>query len=133
MSNLIRPLLLWVALVATADAVAQAPDPNASAPRGARRDSRMDAADSVRRVERETGGEVLRAEPMQRGGREVYRLKVLTPEGRVRVMQHDPQRRERFRRPERSVSELRASRLREIEQPPPVVVERGNLPNSDDE
>ena len=43
-----------------------------------------------RRVERQTGGEVLRAEPMQRDGREVYRLKVLTSDGRVRVMQEDP-------------------------------------------
>ena len=35
------------------------------------------------RAERQTGGEVLRAESMQRDGREVYRLKVLTPDGRV--------------------------------------------------
>jgi hypothetical protein len=48
--------------------------------------------DSVRRVERQTGGEVLRAEPMQRDGREVYRLKVLTADGRVRVVQDDPDR-----------------------------------------
>jgi hypothetical protein len=48
--------------------------------------------DSVRRVERQTGGEVLRAEPMQRDGREVYRLKVLTSDGRVRVVQDDPER-----------------------------------------
>lgn len=60
--------------------------------------------DSVRRVERQTGGEVLRAEPMQRDGREVYRLKVLTADGRVRVVQDDPTehesppRRERARR-----------------------------------
>lgn len=46
--------------------------------------------DSVRLVERQTGGEVLRAEPMQQDGREVYRLKVLTRDGRVRVMQTDP-------------------------------------------
>ena len=48
---------------------------------------------SVRRVERQTGGEVLRAEPMQRDGREVYRVKVLTSDGRVRVIQDDPQQR----------------------------------------
>jgi hypothetical protein len=46
--------------------------------------------ESVRRVERQTGGEVLRAVPMQQDGREVYRLKVLTRDGRVRVMQADP-------------------------------------------
>jgi hypothetical protein len=49
--------------------------------------------ESVRRVEQQTGGEVLRAEPMQHDGREVYRLKVLTSDGRVRVMQDDPQQR----------------------------------------
>jgi len=49
--------------------------------------------DSVRRVERRTGGEVLRAEPMQRDGRQVYRIKVLTADGRVRVVQDDPDRR----------------------------------------
>ena len=43
--------------------------------------------DSVHRVERETGGRVLRVEPVRRGGQETYRMKVLTPEGRVRVMQ----------------------------------------------
>jgi hypothetical protein len=46
--------------------------------------------ESVRRVERQTGGEVLRAEPMQQDGHEVYRMKVLTRDGRVRVVQDDP-------------------------------------------
>lgn len=41
-------------------------------------------------MERETGGEVLRAEPMQRDGREVHRMKVMTADGRVRVVQEDP-------------------------------------------
>jgi len=45
--------------------------------------------DSVRRVEQETGGRVLRVEPVRRGGQDTYRMKVLTPEGRVRVMQDD--------------------------------------------
>lgn len=51
-----------------------------------RRSDREDAGDRVRQVERD-GGRVLQAEPMQRGGREVYRIKVLTPEGRVRVIE----------------------------------------------
>jgi hypothetical protein len=42
---------------------------------------------SVRRIERETGGEVLKAQPIQRDGREVYRVKVLTPQGRIRVVE----------------------------------------------
>jgi hypothetical protein len=64
--------------VAVPAADASAPRPNSTLP------------DSVRRVERQTGGEVLRAEPMQQDGHEVYRLKVLTRDGRVRVMQADP-------------------------------------------
>lgn len=48
--------------------------------------------ESVSRAERETGGKVLRAEHVRRGDRDIYRLKVLTPEGRVRVVQ-DEQRR----------------------------------------
>jgi hypothetical protein len=49
---------------------------------------------SVRRIERETGGEVLKAQPMQRDGREVYRVKVLTPQGRIRIVEDDPPRRD---------------------------------------
>ena len=45
---------------------------------------------SVRRIERETGGEVLKAQPIQRDGREVYRVKVLTPQGRLRVVEDAP-------------------------------------------
>jgi len=48
--------------------------------------------ESVQRIEHETGGRVLQVRPMQRGDREIYRVKVLTPEGRVRVMQDDPRR-----------------------------------------
>ena len=45
---------------------------------------------SVNRVERETGGRVLSAERRNRGGRELNRIKVYTPEGRVRVMWDEP-------------------------------------------
>jgi hypothetical protein len=51
--------------------------------------------ESVSRIERETGGRVLSAEKSQRGGREMNRIKVYTPEGRVRVMWDDPQRERR--------------------------------------
>ena len=67
---------------------ATAPQPPASQSQS--KGNRTTLPDSVRRVERQTGGEVLRAEPMQRDGREVYRLKVLTADGRVRVVQDDP-------------------------------------------
>ena len=56
---------------------------------------RSELPESVLRAERQTGGEVLRAERMQRDGREVYRLKVLTPDGRVRIMRDDPRERRR--------------------------------------
>src|SRR5690606_1705612 len=53
---------------------------------GVRRASlREDAGARVRQVERD-GGRVLQAQPMRRGDRETYRIKVLTPEGRVRVL-----------------------------------------------
>jgi hypothetical protein len=47
--------------------------------------------ESVSRIERETGARVLSAQKSQRGGREMNRIKVLTPQGRVRVMWDDPQ------------------------------------------
>ena len=46
--------------------------------------------ESVSRIERETGARVLSAQKSQRGGREMNRIKVLTPQGRVRVMWDDP-------------------------------------------
>jgi len=45
--------------------------------------------DAVRRVERETNGQVLKAEQMRSGSQRVARLKVLTPDGRVRVLRDD--------------------------------------------
>lgn len=91
MSAVLRPLLLTTALLASGLAAAQdVPEP--PAPTG-----RDTVGDRVRQVERD-GGRVLQAEPMQRGGREVYRLKVLTPEGRVRVLD-DPRGAREPRRP----------------------------------
>lgn len=43
--------------------------------------------EAVQRVERETGGKILSAETLRIDGRTVYRIKVLTPEGRVQVVQ----------------------------------------------
>jgi hypothetical protein len=60
--------------------------------------------ESVARVERETGGKVLQVKPIQRGDREIYRMKVLTPEGRVKVMQDDPRHPREFSRDEEGVS-----------------------------
>ncbi|MBS0211695.1 MAG: PepSY domain-containing protein [Proteobacteria bacterium] len=68
---------------------AQRPEPSAGpAYGGPPRDDGLPA--SVNRIQRETGGQVLRAQPYERDGREVYRVKVLTPQGRIRVYEEDP-------------------------------------------
>lgn len=94
---------------------------------------RSELPESVLRAERQTGGEVLRAESMQRDGREVYRLKVLTPDGRVRIMRDDPheRRREAWR-------EARSNALRDPFAEPDLLpgnaaigADRGALPRED--
>jgi len=104
LSRLLRTALHPMLLLGTGAAWAQSAPPHSPPPRASQgqapqRDhgqgqqgQGQGLPDSVRRVERQTGGEVLRAEPMQRDGREVYRLKVLTSDGRVRVVQDDPDR-----------------------------------------
>lgn len=47
-------------------------------------------SDSVRRIERRTGGQVLSAEQVQFDGRDVSRIKVMDDRGRVRVYMDDP-------------------------------------------
>jgi hypothetical protein len=86
---LLQAVLLALLLAGSAGVLAR--QSGAAPPARDRHAQHEDLPNSVRRVERETGGEVLRAEPMQRDGREVYRFKVLTADGRVRVMQDDPQ------------------------------------------
>ena len=59
-----------------------------------RRPQRDDGmADSVRRIERSTRGQVIRAERMQSDGRDINRIKVMDDRGRVRVYMDDPQQR----------------------------------------
>ena len=91
-TRLARRLLLPALLLGSGAAWAQSapPDPPAQPPQAREKGNRSTLPESVRRVERETGGEVLRAEPMQRDGREVHRMKVMTADGRVRVVQEDP-------------------------------------------
>ncbi|MEO8159980.1 MAG: hypothetical protein ABI588_01070 [Arenimonas sp.] len=87
-----------------------APPPRQDPPAQDRDRNEGGLPDSVRRVERQTGGEVLRAEPMQRDGREVYRLKVLTSDGRVRVVQDDPDKPRERPQPERKGKKEQSSR-----------------------
>lgn len=58
---------------------------------------RRELSDSVRRVERSTGGQVLSAERVPYDGRDVNRVKVVDSSGRVRIYMDDPQTRDRGR------------------------------------
>ncbi len=53
-------------------------------------DHQRDLSDAVRRIERERGGQVLSAEPMEYEGRQVNRIKMVDERGRVRVIMDDP-------------------------------------------
>ena len=57
--------------------------------RGQSRDNNS-LSDAVRRIERDTRGEVLSAERVQYDGRDMHRVKVVDDEGRVRVFMQDP-------------------------------------------
>ena len=115
-------------LLGTGVAMAQSNPPNApprqqqqQQPPQRDRSQAQGLPDSVRRVERQTGGEVLRAEPMQRDGREVYRLKVLTADGRVRVVQDDPERsRERPAEPKGKGKGKQEDSSRDSDEQPPL-------------
>lgn len=48
--------------------------------------------EAVRRVQRDTGGRVLAAETLPGAGGAMYRIKVLLPSGRVKVILVDPRR-----------------------------------------
>lgn len=130
------PLVVALALAAgVAHAQQDAPPPPAFDPPTppAVEPRRSELPESVLRAERQTGGEVLRAESMQRDGREVYRLKVLTPDGRVRIMRDDPHERRRA-----AWREARADALRDpFAEPglgpanPSIDADRGALPRGD--
>jgi hypothetical protein len=94
--------LLTIAILAVLPALsAQAcPQSQQDRDRGQSRDddrgqqgSRSSLSDAVRRVERDTRGEVLSAERIQYDGRDMHRVKVVDDQGRVRVFMQDPQQR----------------------------------------
>ena len=64
-----------------------------------RRQDHRELSDAVRRVERQTGGQVLSAERVPFDGRNVNRVKVVDSSGRVRVYMDDPQTPRRPRMP----------------------------------
>ena len=113
MSRVPKPLsnLLCVAVLAglpMASAWAQQ-DSSPPEPRRARDNDannsdkrRGSLSDAVRRVERDTRGEVLSAERVQYDGRDMHRVKVVDDRGRVRVFMQDPQRRDSSTPPPRN-------------------------------
>ena len=70
--------------------------------RDRRQDSRSTRSDAVRRVERDTRGEVLSAERVQYDGRDMHRVKVVDDQGRVRVFMQDPRSSREGRGPQRN-------------------------------
>lgn len=56
----------------------------AAAAAGARE---ISVEEAVQRVQQETDGKVLAVQTLTIGQRKIYRIKVLTPDGRMRVMQ----------------------------------------------
>lgn len=56
------------------------------APDALARDRSDSLQEAIDEVQRETGGRVLAADIVRAGPRELYRIKVLTPDGRVRVI-----------------------------------------------
>lgn len=88
------PMLLAFAigaLTATLPALAAPQGPPQDRGR-ALQDARLSLSEAVRKVERDTRGEVLSAERVQYDGRDMHRVKVLDDEGRVRVFMQDPRR-----------------------------------------
>ena len=74
-------------------APARMPQPSPRQERRAeRREQARDAlSDSIRRIERNTRGQVLSAERVPYDGRSVNRIKVVDDRGRVRIYMDDPQ------------------------------------------
>lgn len=66
------------------------PPPMPAAPRGGHGPRHDALADSVRRVQARTGGQVLSAERVPFDGRDINRVKVVDDHGRVRVYIDDP-------------------------------------------
>ena len=96
--------LLTIAILAVLPALSAyarpqaAPQQDSRQERGKSRDN-SSLSDAVRRIERDTRGEVLSAERVQYDGRDMHRVKVVDDAGRVRVFMQDPSRRDDTPRP----------------------------------
>lgn len=77
-------LALGCALLCAVPAFARKPPPHPSAP-APPRPATLEQA--VKQVQHQTRGHILAADTVTRGKANVYRIKVLTPQGQVRVVQ----------------------------------------------
>lgn len=80
----IRVALAGAVWLCAGAALARKPPPSQPAPVPPRPASLEQA---VKQVQHRTGGHILAADTIQHGQAKVYRVKVLTPQGQVRVMQ----------------------------------------------
>ena len=95
LSNLSAAVLLMASSLAMAQQAQPAPPRDRDPERELQQAPRVSLSDAVRRVERNTRGEVLSAERIQFDGRDMHRVKVVDDQGRVRVFMQDPVRRDR--------------------------------------
>ncbi len=95
LSNLSAAVLLMASSLAMAQQAQPAPPRDREPERELQQAPRVSLSDAVRRVERNTRGEVLSAERIQFDGRDMHRVKVVDDQGRVRVFMQDPARRDR--------------------------------------
>lgn len=84
MKHWLFPSLLGCALLCSAAAVFARKPPASSSPAAAHPATLEQA---VKQVQHETRGHILAADTVSRGKSNVYRIKVLTPQGQVRVVQ----------------------------------------------
>lgn len=95
LSNLSAAVLLMASSLAMAQQAQPAPPRDRDPERELQQAPRVSLSDAVRRVERNTRGEVLSAERIQFDGRDMHRVKVVDDQGRVRVFMQDSARRDR--------------------------------------
>lgn len=81
----IRRVLAGAVWLCAATAFAGKPPSSQPPPSAPPRPSSLEQA--VKQVQHRTGGHILAADTIQHGQAKVYRVKVLTPQGQVRVMQ----------------------------------------------
>lgn len=86
--RLLAPILACALLACTAVAFARKPPPASPPPAPPPPPAHpANLEQAVKQVQHQTQGHILAADTVSRGKSSVYRIKVLTPQGQVRVMQ----------------------------------------------